>query len=276
MKIKNKRSYSRTSSGTKDTSDSLRTAHFRQHHRVGQTVFGHLVRWENPGMAWVNIDNTPLLASLSSRPAPGSRLTFLIRKLTPEIVLQELSKDASNAPAILDIISEFNTLRTQFEAASAPLWEQFQPSNAHTTTRKAFFDALSTNAVAYSAFLDVTACVAKINSYNIAQSTFCYWPWLIPGAHAQATTLHKKTGSPSFYEIIHEFESMEHGLAQVQLLYKQPKASYRLQLQRNASSVKNKAMIHALVPPSIDIHCIGITPLPRSSYGGILTGALTR
>lgn len=72
--------------------DSERSERFRRGHRAGQKVQGRIVEWEAPGLAWVEIDGQRLLAQVSQDSELGLIRRFLILKLSPEIVLKEITK----------------------------------------------------------------------------------------------------------------------------------------------------------------------------------------
>ncbi|MFP5223469.1 MAG: hypothetical protein ACLGSA_14355 [Acidobacteriota bacterium] len=67
---------------------------------MGQKVRGTVEEWQSPGLAWVEIDGQRLLAQVSQDAALGRERMFLVLKLTPEIVLRELS----GKPSGLDVM----------------------------------------------------------------------------------------------------------------------------------------------------------------------------
>jgi len=80
--------------------ESERSERFRKAHRVGQKVRGMVQEWQSPGLAWVEIDGQRLLAQVSQDASLGRERLFLVLKLTPEIVLRELS----GKPSGLDVV----------------------------------------------------------------------------------------------------------------------------------------------------------------------------
>lgn len=269
MKIRDNKSY-----GGQTFSHGQRASTFRRTHAVGQKVHGYLLRWEKPGLGWVSIDNQHLLASLSSTPGKGTRLTFLIQQLSPEIILKEINESTNNRVVAIDLLKDFNTLRSRFEAESTPLWA-FCTSDDPDERYHAFIKVLSNHPAAHKAFVDVSGCVAGINALLASQTVFSYWPWLLPGAMGQATILKIKQAEQPFHDMVHEFESEQHGLVQIQLLYRHPQASYRVYLQHGKGSFSKDDFIpRSLVPPGIDIHCMQIDNLPPPRHAGLLAELL--
>lgn len=80
--------------------ESERSERFRKAHRVGQKVRGTVQEWQSPGLAWVEIDGQRLLAQVSQDASLGRERLFLVLKLSPEIVLRELS----GKPSGLDVV----------------------------------------------------------------------------------------------------------------------------------------------------------------------------
>ena len=273
MKIRKERGY-----GGHNASHKNRAQTFRRTHSVGQIVHGRLLRWEQPGLGWVSIDNQPLLASLSSRPSPGALLSFRIQKLSPEIVLQEISGNSTKqGQKPFSLLKNFNTLRTQFEEVSTSIWKECT-QNSPDERFHTFVARLEDMPEPQAAFIRVSACVAQINKHLQSETTFGYWPWLIPGAIGQATTLNIKPGEQPFHNMLLEFESEQHGLTQIQIFYRHPQASYQIFLQHNVSviSEKNSIIPLAMLPPEIDIHCMKTAPLPSSRHGGLLASLLLK
>jgi hypothetical protein len=270
VKIRDDRNY-----GGHNFSHGHRASTFRRTHSVGQKVHGYLLRWEKTGLGWVSIDNQHLLASISSKPAKGSRLTFVIQQLLPEIILKEIAEETSGALGSIDLLNEFNALRSQFETASIPVWPSCT-SDDPDERYHAFIAALESFTEAHDAFVRVSGCVAAINTILAMETVFSYWPWLMPGATGQATTLTIKQDNQPFHDMVHEFESRQHGLVQIQLLYRHPQASYRVHLQHGKSSFTKNDFTppQSLVPPGIDTHCLQVDSLPKSRHAGLLAELL--
>ncbi|WP_243367668.1 hypothetical protein [Fundidesulfovibrio soli] len=81
--------------------DSQRSRRFRMAHRAGQKVRGTVVAWQEPGLAWVEIDGHRLLATISQDAALGLERAFLIVRLEPDIVLRELTGGAKGLDVLV-------------------------------------------------------------------------------------------------------------------------------------------------------------------------------
>lgn len=99
---------------------STRIERFRGRNRVGEQISGSFLGWETPGLGWVDFQGTVLLASMASQPEIGARLSFLIKQLTPDIILQELQ--SHNLPGISPLLQRFWTAQTRLETNLASLW----------------------------------------------------------------------------------------------------------------------------------------------------------
>jgi len=252
---------------------------FRRTHHVGQKVHGRLIRWEGPGLAWVNIGNQPLLAQIQSRPAHGARLTFIIKKLKPEIMLKEIFGGSQAGLPVFDLIKDFTALRAEFEAAGASIWSTFSAGNNESVNRQSFFEKLKNDEDTALAFQAVTASAARINSFLASNETFFYWPWMQPGGRSQAAVVRRKPqdDSPdmSFFEMTNEFESANFGLVQINTLYRHPTVGYRIlaQILPHAGSIKRR-LTPLPFPGNLEVNCIGLERLPANKHGGILSELL--
>jgi len=81
--------------------NSQRSERFRRAHRAGQKVKGTILEWHSPGLAWVDIDGHRLLAQVSQDSALGLERLFLIARLTPDIILREITNGGATK---LDIV----------------------------------------------------------------------------------------------------------------------------------------------------------------------------
>lgn len=80
---------------------SERSERFRKGHRPGQKVRGVIVEWRTEELAWVEIDGHGLLARVSRDSLLGRERTFLIVRLTPEIMLRELTDKPQGFSAVV-------------------------------------------------------------------------------------------------------------------------------------------------------------------------------
>ena len=89
MRIRGSGSSSFESGGQRRESE--RSERFRKAHRAGQKVLGTIREWDDSGLAWVEIDGHRLLAQVSQDSSLGLERAFLIVRLSPDIVLKEIS-----------------------------------------------------------------------------------------------------------------------------------------------------------------------------------------
>lgn len=227
-------------------------------------------------MAWVNIDNHPLMASISSRPAAGASLSFIIQRLSPEIVLKEIFEGSHAGTPALDLVKEFNALRTKFENRIRNL--ATMSDTTWKNREETYLTGLSKCEGAMQALVAAVGCTARINALLPQGERFFYWPWMLPHALSQAAFCKKKNteDQPSFYEYTYEFESSRYGMVHVSVLFKSPRAGYRIYTQHDVqelSSIKEE-LDNFPFPDSVEAHCIGVERLPQIKHGGLLSSLL--
>lgn len=176
-------------------------------------------------MAWIAIDGQPLLASLNSRPAPGSVLTFKILSLSPQIHLQELSA-AEAMPSTLTGVISFTEARRRFETALEPHRPALMERDFHE--RILHFATLLNSPALQNAHAEVQASADSVNSTNRAYR-LSYSPLLLPSARDQATFTRAAKG---FVELIHEFTLPRLRDVQVHLMHKSGQTSYKVKLRK--------------------------------------------
>lgn len=204
-----------------------RTEAFRKTHRVGQKVRGRVLKWQEAAMAWIAIDGQPLLANLSSRPAPGSVLAFKIISLHPHIHLQEIF-DAGGMSSALTGVMAFTEARRKFQTAMEPHSQSLEGLDLRQ--RIIQFARLLNDPKLMNAYAQTQMSVDSVNGTD---RKYClrYSPLLLPEARDQATFLRT---SGDFTEVIHEFTLPRLGDAQVHFMHKSGKTSYRVKLRRTS------------------------------------------
>ena len=123
--------------GGKSRSDS-----FKQKHKLGGKIKGKLLKWVSDDMAWVSIDGDKLLAQLHSAHKEGASLTFIIKQLTPDIILKEVFEFSSGSANALDLANNFNTARTLFENRFRSVQQTLKGNNTTSKVKK-FLDRKS-------------------------------------------------------------------------------------------------------------------------------------
>jgi hypothetical protein len=256
-----------------------RSDQFRQGRRPGQKVRGKLVRWVSDGMAWILIDGHHLLAQLQSRPPQGSFLTFVIKQLSPEIVLKEIfGGGGGTVPDGLASASAFETARTIFENRFRPLGPTL--AKADTASRLPRFIALlAGDPPLFAAYLDTRDCAENINTLLGSNRTdrIVYQPWLTPLCRRQLTkTPHAEaTAGQGLAKAVVECEAGPLGLVRVEFLHKGAATGYRVKIQRPSRAHDLKAFLLSRLPlQGAGIECLGVGKLPQSEHGGILAELL--
>ena len=120
-----------------------RAAAFRARHSIGQRIKGRILRREQNGLSWVQVGGEELLARLEVQAEPGDQLIFIVRALTPEIMLQALAGGAS-AGDVPGLVQRFRAAREVFEVNDAALLMALRIAPPHPALRlEAFQLALS-------------------------------------------------------------------------------------------------------------------------------------
>ncbi len=172
--------------GNQDSSGGDRARIFRNRHGVGERVRARLLGWEQPGLAWVDIQGQELLARIHSAPDPGQTLSFLVVQLYPDIMLQELHGGASGQGAPLDMtgaVHAFWTARSLYESAARPLlndWTAHRPPARDR--RKSLHAVLGRSPEAMPLYLRLLGAVQVANAFLGAAGAgrLCYPAWLLP------------------------------------------------------------------------------------------------
>ena len=166
-----------------------RAAAFRAGHSIGQRIKGRILRREQNGLYWVLVGGEELLARLEVQAEPGDQLLFIVRALTPEIMLQALASGAS-AGDVPGLVQRFRAAREVFEVNDATLLTSLHTVPPHPTLRlEAFQRLLSADAEAFARYSKAQEILAQINASLPAdqQVVALYQPWLLPHARRQET-----------------------------------------------------------------------------------------
>ena len=267
MRIRNSGTGFRGFGGGESRSDS-----FRKKHKRGQKVRGKLLNRISDDMAWVSIDGDKLLAQIQPAHQEGAHLTFIVKQLTPDIILKEVFEFSSGNANALDMASSFDTARTLFENKFRPIQHTLNAANAPSRLGK-FIELLASTPALHTTFKDAVICAQTISA-NL-DGRMLYQPWLVPEGRRQTTFIRSftKQDTNPLIETIVEFEHSKWGLVQVEFLYKKPKVGYKLKLQNPAQS---NSLLHYLTARSYPglttkIECLGVKKLPQNKHGGILS-----
>lgn len=161
-----------------------RAASFRARHSIGQRIKGRILRREANGLYWVLAGGEELLARLEVQADPGDELVFLVRALTPEIMLQALPGGVGAAD-LPGLVQRFRASREVFEVQDAELFAALRDVPAQPALRaEAFAQALPTRPAAAERYGEVTRLLGQVNAcLDPADGRqAAYEPWLLPSA----------------------------------------------------------------------------------------------
>lgn len=254
-----------------------RSGSFRKKHRLGQHVQGILLKNLPDNMAWVEIDGDRLLAQLEVSHPEGSRLQFVIKQLTPDIVLKELRPGHAAGQTALDLAKAFDSSRALFEHKIRTRLDETGKTGRPLPVSE-FMELLAADPELWTGYRDAANCAGAISSVLQADNkgTLLYQPWLAPDARRQATLVRAGKEPSQLTEILIEFDHTRMGLVRAQFLHRDDAVSCKFRLQHPAH---DKALMryldsrgHAGLGEAVN-H-LGTARLPRSSHGGIIAELL--
>ena len=254
-----------------------RSDSFRKRHRVGQQVRGVLLKNLPDSMAWVEIDGDRLLAQLEVAHPEGSRLLFVIKQLTPEIVLKELRASLSAGVGALDLVKAFDSARTLFEQRFRVRLNE-TGKDGRPLPLDEFLELLANDHELRAGYLDAANCARAVTAVlrGDGRGTLLYQPWLAPDAMRQATYVAPGHKSSPLTEILVEFDHPRLGLVRTQFLHLDGALSCRLKMQHPS---RDKGLLRYLNSRNHDgppINHLGTVKLPRTSHGGLVAELLFR
>lgn len=253
-----------------------RTADFRKRYRVGDTVRGRLARWESDGLAWVTIDDQPLLTQIHSRHEPGTWLTFEVQQVAPEILLREKRGGGGGGEGgRAGLLQEYNAARTHFESVGFGLLRSLSPRGSSPGQRRAaLFEALSSAEDAVrEAYVQVMARNALINARLApgGPARFFYQPWLLPSARQVELLVRTgptAKGKTPLMESVLGLELPRLGQVQIRSLGRGGEFGCRIYVARTSQARKILRFLSAHAVPGADL--LGVEALPKFAHAGLL------
>lgn len=290
------RGYGRGLSGHSQ-SGRERAAAFRKRYRVGDMLTGKLVRWESQDLGWVLIEGLTLLASISSSPAPGESLTFLVKSLTPDIVLQELHGQGGGAGFLMgSAVQDFHRMRSSFESKADALLKSLVPLPMDNRART-FSEGVTRDRKLLGPYLEMASMQAAMNQALSTQGSarFIYAPWLVPNArehealyrrsasksaqgqngNAQSASDDARASTPTYHELIHCLRHRTMGLMQLRFLNRPGLTAYRLHLGRPEHRETAAVLAKTLTIPGTELRLLGVERIHKYAQGGVLTELLS-
>jgi hypothetical protein len=159
-----------------------RAAAFRARHSIGQRVRGRVLRRDASGLFWVLVGGEELLARLEVPADPGDELAFIVRALTPEIMLQALARGqaAADLPGLLQ---RFRAAREVFEQQDAALFAPLKALPPSPNVRvEAFQSGLDASPASQERLERVLDILGQLNAAapSAMRMAALYEPWLLP------------------------------------------------------------------------------------------------
>lgn len=252
-----------------------RSDSFKRKHRLGQKVRGILLKNVADNMAWVEINGDRLLAQLEITHPEGSRLIFVIKQLTPHIILKELSGRQSGTTGTLGLVKGFDTARTLFEGRFRPTFKKAQPTEMPLSFI-GFMTLVVRDSDLHARYRDAANC-AKVLSVSLGDdnSRFLYQPWLAPDSRRQVTFIRSNPTS-GLTETIVEFDHSKMGLIRTDFLGKDSQTICKLKVQNMAHGKQLLRYLSSRKHPELDVEIenIGLSKLSQRNHGGIIAELL--
>jgi hypothetical protein len=160
-----------------------RAAAFRARHSIGQRIKGRILRREQNGLYWVQVGGEELLARLEVNAVPGDQLLFIVRALTPEIMLQALTTGV-DAGDLSGLVQRFRAAREVFETQYGQLVTALCGTPPQSMLRReAFALVLADRPDAAQRLAKAQDYLDQINAAMDAEQNAqaLYEPWLLPG-----------------------------------------------------------------------------------------------
>jgi len=249
-----------------------RAAAFRARHSIGQRVRGRILRREANGLTWVLVGGEELLARLEVAADPGDELFFIVRALSPEIMLQALApgQAAADLPGLMQ---RFRAAREIFEQQDAGLFEPLMGLLPTPNIRREAFQAtLAGKAAASERLAKVLDILNQINALldPAAGVEALYLPWLLPSLRRQEAWRRAESAALSA-------TSPACGGVEARLALRPGQCAVRLLCQLPAKSGPLQAEIAALARAGLELEpevtaSTLLRPTPRGGVLGELLG----
>ncbi|BDQ32874.1 hypothetical protein [Pseudodesulfovibrio portus] len=265
----------------KDTSgfggSGSRSDSFRRKHHLKKKVRGVLLKNVEDNMAWVEIDGDRLLAQLEVIHPEGTRLTFVIEQLSPNIVLKELKGGGrQGGGGVLDRANAFDSARALFEARFISFIQDPDTPRPCITSGD-FFTILAGSRELLARYADAVRCADGLTeSLDDGRGRFLYQPWLAPGSRRQVTFVRKTP--EGLTEAVVEFDHPSMGLVRAEFLHKNDRVACKLKMQHMAHAEPLTRYLASRVHPNLAAQADPphITKLPQRCHGGVIAEHLFR
>lgn len=252
-----------------------RQSAFRRNHRVGDKLKGRLIKWERSGMAWVRVDGYELLASVQNKHEHGAILHFLVKQLSPEIILQELTGGSGYAvPG--DLFKRFQEEAAETDNRLQDVIDKAAdvPASDPDKRKSTFLQGLRNDPKAMRGLASLAKLMAHINNLpevRAENGRFLLKPWLMPKAKEQEIFVRylesgppapPGKGRPPMMELIYSFRLEHLGRCRLQILYRDPEVRFRVLTEAAEHIPDLKTRMETRFPETSDgPQCLGVNPL---------------
>lgn len=257
---------------------SARSAMFRKKFAVGDILQGKLLKWYQPKLGWVIIQDLELLASIQTNATPGDILTFHVQQLYPDIILKEINPAHLNGQGTYinpaDVTREFISNRAAFESKANLIFKKLAEEKINTADNRKdkFLDLLEEDVKAAVLFFKTLHSASQLNSV-LRTTRLYYMPWLVPCGLNQEivlkTKLNKENTDNSFYELFFSLDLPPSIPARFKIMYKKPQCGFKLL----ADDPRMKALLGNKFKENFPEY-LGTEHIPPHNAGGVLAELL--
>ncbi|WP_319759157.1 hypothetical protein [Maridesulfovibrio sp.] len=257
---------------------SARSAIFRKKFSVGDILQGKLLKWYQPKLGWILIQDLELLASIQTNASPGDILTFHVEQLYPDIILKEIDPaHLTNQGAYInpaEATRRFVSNRAAFQSQASSIFKLIQAEKiAGAEERKEkFLDMLKNDVKTAVMFFKTLSCAAQLNSV-LSSTKLYYMPWLVPCGMNQEIVLKtrydKENPENSFYEMLFSLDLPPSTPARFKIMYKNPQCGFKML----ADDPRLKALLEPELKHSFP-EFLGTERIPVHNAGGALSELL--
>ncbi|WP_432737232.1 hypothetical protein [Maridesulfovibrio sp. FT414] len=257
---------------------SERSAKFRKKFKAGEVIQGILLKWEQPKLGWVQIDDLLLLANVMTSPMIGDVLTFVVQQLYPDIILKEVGPDDFNSMGEYinptDVTRTFVRCRSAFQSRGRDLLELLSEGGGLDASGRLnrMLDLFRAEPEIGALFFETLKAAADLNSI-LKASRLYYMPWLIPSGlnHEIVLKIKEPTNREgSFYELLFAVDLPPAVPVRLRMMYRKPQCGFKLLADdRNLGTLLGVNFKHAFS------EFLGVERIPQQCAGGFLAELLS-
>ena len=256
---------------TADSQD--RAASFRSKHSIGQRIKGRILKRDPNGLYWVKVGGEELLARLEVQADPGDQLLFIVRALSPEIMLQALSDGEVDVKDLPSLVQRFRAAREVFEVQHTTLLMALVDTPPQAELRReSFSKALDVTPDAAILHARTQEYIQHINTSLAARQNAqaMYLPWLTPGLRRQEIVRRNRTDGS--VETALSAQDADCGSIEARLLLDTTAArlSISAQLPERTAPLQVELAALSREASGFEPSLLGVSKLKPSPLGGVL------